>query len=142
MPLERSSPIGSKSAVYKQQHPGSDLVTSQAAQEKDEKQYRKPLSVITTQIPNEVAKAKEHHVIGIKKQSPVFSHVASQVTHAKSGQALSMARHSRCVALSETPNTATKTEEHSVQLIKQPVPKLFYLGMFEISRPLGKGKFG
>jgi aurora kinase, other len=38
---------------------------------------------------------------------------------------------------------ASETERKSTALIEQPsVPKLFHLGMFEIGKPLGKGKFG
>lgn len=63
-------------------------------------------------------------------------------SQAKVGQTLSLHRHALSVSRSVTANTAEKTEERTAQLIKQPVPKLFHLGMFEIGRPLGKGKFG
>ncbi|OAA62023.1 Serine/threonine-protein kinase domain protein [Niveomyces insectorum RCEF 264] len=36
----------------------------------------------------------------------------------------------------------TRAETRTVALVKQPVLKLLHLGMFEIGRPLGKGKFG
>lgn len=85
-----------------------------------------------------MAKTKEHHITIIKQQSTALDHVASQVAQAKGGQALSVAQHPRTVALSE----ASKAEKHSTQLIKQPAARSLHLGMFEIGRALGKGKFG
>ncbi|KAK0634947.1 threonine protein kinase [Bombardia bombarda] len=40
------------------------------------------------------------------------------------------------------PEKGPGTEQNPSTLIKQPVIKLFHLGMFEIGKPLGKGKFG
>lgn len=37
---------------------------------------------------------------------------------------------------------ASEPEHKAATLIKQPTPKTFHLGMFEIGKPLGKGKFG
>lgn len=37
---------------------------------------------------------------------------------------------------------ADEALRQSIQLIEQPKPKAFHLGMFEIGKPLGKGKFG
>ncbi|KAJ4304016.1 spindle assembly checkpoint kinase [Collariella sp. IMI 366227] len=46
-------------------------------------------------------------------------------------------------SLSSRPPTNPATERTSTSSVDQPlVPKQFHLGMFEIGRPLGKGKFG
>ncbi|KAL9086708.1 MAG: hypothetical protein Q9165_007027 [Trypethelium subeluteriae] len=39
-------------------------------------------------------------------------------------------------------NEESRVEDRPVTLIEQPVVKSFHLGMFEIGKPLGKGKFG
>jgi aurora kinase len=45
--------------------------------------------------------------------------------------------------LSSKFSESVKVEQQPTPIYKQPVPpKLFHLGMFEIGRPLGKGKFG
>src|SRR5689334_7221509 len=82
---------------------------------------------------------KEHSAVGAIKTDTVTNHVASQVAQAKGGKALSMVS---CLDLSETSNAVVKAEEHPVQLITQPRPRTFHLGMFDIGRALGKGKFG
>ncbi|KAJ5199317.1 hypothetical protein N7472_004521 [Penicillium cf. griseofulvum] len=102
---------------------------------------RHPLSVVVSQS-NAVLPTEKHHTGDAQRQSTVVSHVVSQVAHAKGGHALSPARRTPSVSQLETTNAVAKTEEHFAQLIKQPVPKTFHLGMFEIGRPLGKGKFG
>jgi aurora kinase len=43
---------------------------------------------------------------------------------------------------SRSSDDLVKTEQNSTPLYSQPTPKQFHLGMFEIGRPLGKGKFG
>ncbi|PKS12682.1 hypothetical protein jhhlp_000890 [Lomentospora prolificans] len=44
---------------------------------------------------------------------------------------------------SARPSAEAELERRSTALVEQPsVPKQFHLGMFEIGRPLGKGKFG
>ncbi|RAL03402.1 aurora family serine/threonine-protein kinase [Aspergillus ibericus CBS 121593] len=169
----------------------SRAVISQGAQVKGEqspRRSRKPLSVISTQAPNKLAKAEGKDIIGTKQQSTAANHVASQVSQTKDEKAPSRARHALAVVIVSqkssdaaskagehhvgeakrqstvvtsqvtqakggrpiplvrrtlsTSNAAVKAEEHSAPLIKQPVPKIFHLGMFEIGRPLGKEKFG
>lgn len=119
---------------------------------------RTPLSDIPTQTHNAVPKAEE--ATGIKKQS-----IASQPPHTKDSQVALRPRHPLSV-VSQPPDVAVETEEHRAgggdikqqgtraksgpaqtgemhpRLIKQPVFKIFHLGMFEIGKPLGKGKFG
>jgi aurora kinase len=47
------------------------------------------------------------------------------------------------VILLSNKSGSSNVESQSTPLYKQPTaPKLFHLGMFEIGRPLGKGKFG
>ncbi|KAG9246962.1 threonine protein kinase [Calycina marina] len=43
---------------------------------------------------------------------------------------------------SRTSEEAARIDRKSNQIYQQPVVKQFHLGMFEIGRPLGKGKFG
>lgn len=133
-------------AIIKQQSTALDPVGSQVAQAKDGKvtsQARRPLSIVLSQAPGTLLKAEGHHVVGdVERQGTVATHVSSQAAQAKGGQALSVARHPRTVALSEISKAAGKAEKHSIQLITQPAPKSLHLGMFEIGRALGKGKFG
>lgn len=45
--------------------------------------------------------------------------------------------------LSKKSQTLTKVEQQPIPIYEQPAPPIqFHLGMFEIGRPLGKGKFG
>lgn len=76
--------------------------------------------------PPDVAFETEHHAGDIKQQNTVTKPRASQA-HAKSGQAGSLAQHSDSVDPLE-PNTVSET---GVRTIKQPIPKLFHLGMIE-----------
>lgn len=46
------------------------------------------------------------------------------------------------VVLPKTSDEATETGRENAPVIRQPVVKQFHLGMFEIGRALGKGKFG
>lgn len=131
-------------------------ITSETAPENGAKRNslraRTPLSDIPTQTHNAVPRAEDHH---IKKQS-----IASQPSHTKESQVAPRPRHPLSV-VSQPPDVAVETEEHRtgegdikqqgahakigeqpVRLIKQPVFKIFHLGMFEIGKPLGKGKFG
>jgi aurora kinase len=102
---------------------------------------RHPLSVVVSQ--SNAAPATEKYQTGdVKRQSTAVNHVVSQVAHAKGEHAPSPARRAPSVAQSAATNAMAKTEDHFAQLIQQPVPKEFHLGMFEIGRPLGKGKFG
>lgn len=81
-----------------------------------------------SQAPNVALELGEQPAGDVKEQDVVTIHVV-QATGRRSQHV--------SVALSET-----STEYHTVQLIKQPVAKILHLGMFEIGRALGKGKFG
>jgi len=67
-----------------------------------------------------------------KQQKVVANHIPEQGARAKGGQALA----------SGAANAAVDANEQSARIITQPSHASFHLGMFEIGRPLGKGKFG
>ncbi|KAL3471610.1 kinase-like domain-containing protein [Aspergillus californicus] len=137
-----------KATVYKQQRTITiNPIASEIGQENGEKSLRRtrtPLSISSTKTHNKVAKAEEQHIPGLKKQSTPSSHVPSQISLTENGQVLSRPRHPLSVVSRppDTHNTVSETGEHPVRLIKQPIPKIFHLGMFEIGKALGKGKFG
>ncbi|KAK1973584.1 LOW QUALITY PROTEIN: kinase-like domain-containing protein [Colletotrichum cereale] len=67
---------------------------------------------------------------------------SSQVAKHKAKSPISAIKPSPCI-LSGTSYEAPKPDRDSVPLvIKLSDPKVFHLGMFEIGRPLGKGRFG
>ncbi|KAJ5927629.1 kinase-like protein [Penicillium verrucosum] len=89
-------PESSKSNMYKQQCTIIDPVASQVNRVKGGKVLRpsrKPLSVISTQRPDEVVKAKEHNVTDIDQQSTTLNRIASKFTQAKDQPASSRTRH-------------------------------------------------
>ena len=63
----------------------------------------------------------------------------SDAAQIKAKQSRSPLRHPLSV-LSQAPNTAGG--QYPFRLSKQLLPKVFHLGMFEVGRALGKGKFG
>lgn len=77
----------------------------------------------------------------VKSQATVQGPTQFHAAQIKGRQSLSQLRHPLSV-LSQAPNAAVKWEQHTVRLAKQPQPKVFHLGMFEVGRALGKGKFG
>ncbi|KAJ5706674.1 kinase-like protein [Penicillium malachiteum] len=104
-------------------------------------QARHPLSVVITSTSNSDSKAEDRDDGTIKKRSKVAKPAASKLAQSGSSQSTSLARLALTSTLPERPKAAV-TEEHNVPLITQPSPKEFHLGMFEIGKPLGKGKFG
>ncbi|KAI1191140.1 Pkinase-domain-containing protein [Nemania serpens] len=68
----------------------------------------------------------------------------SQAAHRKTAQPSSPARKAlpSTAASRGSSDDAAHAERKSASLIEQPSFKQFHLGMFEIGRPLGKGKFG
>ncbi|KAL5339040.1 kinase-like domain-containing protein [Aspergillus crustosus] len=147
-------PESSKSAVYTQPHVVVDLAASQLTQEKGRnplRRTRKPLSMIppikqrssTSHVASKVASAKDSQAASRARHSPsIRPQTPDAAFETDAHHVSSLASHALALALSETPNKLRKADEHSIQFIKQPVPKLFHLGMFEVGRPLGKGKFG
>ncbi|KAJ5573847.1 Pkinase-domain-containing protein [Penicillium hispanicum] len=130
----------------KQQIAAGSYAPSQATRSPNGKapsRAQHPLSISTWQTPDATLEIEnQQRGRDIERQSAVAKHVVPPVAQAKGGQALSLARHALSVAQSKANNTAMEAEENSLQLIQQPVPKVLHLGMFEIGRPLGKGKFG
>lgn len=93
---------------------------------------RHPLSVMMSQSSYPGLETKEQLPHEAKQQKAVANHITSQGARAKSGQALA----------SGAANAAVHANEQSARIITQPSYTSFHLGMFEIGRPLGKGKFG
>ncbi|KZN89250.1 Serine/threonine-protein kinase [Penicillium chrysogenum] len=93
---------------------------------------RHPLSVVVLQTQGTAFETQRHKDYYAEQHVTATKNVPSQVAKTKSRQPVFV----------DQLNAAVKAEQHSAQLIKQPVPKELHLGMFEIGRPLGKGKFG
>ncbi|KAI0424295.1 kinase-like protein [Xylaria sp. FL1042] len=51
-------------------------------------------------------------------------------------------QNASAVSARQTSNETSRTDRTSATLVTQPAVKAFHLGMFEIGKPLGKGKFG
>ncbi|PLN82759.1 Pkinase-domain-containing protein [Aspergillus taichungensis] len=105
-------------------------------------QARHPLSVVILQTPDATFEKGDHHVSDVKRQSVVAGHGTPQGTRSKNAQVAPRPRHPAIAALLEAPNKVIKPEEYAAPLVKQPVPKTLHLGLFEVGKPLGKGKFG
>jgi aurora kinase, other len=101
-------------------------------------QLRKPLGIIT----NPPVKSEKYRVGDVKQQNTIIVPVASQVVQAKDRQSVSRGQKSIPAVSSRTSNATVATEEQPAPIIKQPSFKQFHLGMFEVGRALGKGKFG
>ncbi|PLB43543.1 Pkinase-domain-containing protein [Aspergillus steynii IBT 23096] len=139
-------------SVISTQKPGEGTITtvnhaiSQVPQSKylqSPSRGRHPLSIVVSQKPDAASEVeKQPNSRDVEGQSPTSHRLAPQVAETKGGRALSRSRNTPFAASSETPDPVVKAEEPSPNLIKQPVPKVFHLGMFEVGRPLGKGKFG
>ncbi|PYH37411.1 kinase-like protein [Aspergillus neoniger CBS 115656] len=104
---------------------------------------RHPLASVASQDTDDAANQDDQHATTDSKTQPTRqSSVPSQPPRQKERQSsTSQARHPLSV-LSQAPNAAVKREQHSTKLTKQPMPRLLHLGMFEIGKALGKGKFG
>ncbi|KAI0195338.1 kinase-like domain-containing protein [Xylaria flabelliformis] len=74
-----------------------------------------------------------------KQRSRIPIAVPPQAAQALKGEkACSMVRKHLSITLSEVVEAGST----AVPIIKQPVVKQFHLGMFEVGKPLGKGKYG
>ncbi|PYI34181.1 kinase-like protein [Aspergillus indologenus CBS 114.80] len=103
---------------------------------------RHPLSVVVSQESDEAADKEDALAAAdVKSQARTQGHTRSHAAEGKGRQSLSQLRHPLSV-LSQAPNADVKREQYPVRLIKQPLPKVLHLGMFEVGRALGKGKFG
>ncbi|KAJ2983933.1 hypothetical protein NUW58_g6168 [Xylaria curta] len=56
--------------------------------------------------------------------------------------AVEAATRSKGLVGTEKSNETSRNEPMSATLVREPAIKIFHLGMFEIGKPLGKGKFG
>lgn len=101
---------------------------------------RHPLSVVVSQA-SATTFEKEEDRNDAKPRNKVTNPALSQAVRAKGGQVSSLARLTLSATL-EAPKATSEPENDPTNLIKQPTPKSFHLGMFEIGRPLGRGKFG
>ncbi|BCS04653.1 spindle assembly checkpoint kinase [Aspergillus luchuensis] len=102
-----------------------------------------PLASVASQDTDDAANQNDQHATtDSKTQATRQSSAPSQPPRQKERQAsTSQARHPLSV-LSQAPNATVKREQHSTKLTKQPIPRIIHLGMFEIGKALGKGKFG
>ncbi|KAK1141709.1 spindle assembly checkpoint kinase [Aspergillus melleus] len=80
---------------------------------------------------------EEDQTEGTKEKGRLPDHDASPKPQEHGGKARLSDPGNHSISLSKTPK-----EVGSTQLVKLAVHKQFHLGMFEIGRPLGKGKFG
>ncbi|OKL61220.1 Serine/threonine-protein kinase ark1 [Talaromyces atroroseus] len=134
-------PKYSESAVHRQQSTNAKQATSQAVPGKERQSaahFRKPLGIIS----NAPVKTDKYRVTDVKQQNTIIVPVASQVAPIRDSQAILRGQKSIPTVSSRTSSAAGATEEQPATIIKQPVFKQFQLGMFEVGRSLGKGKFG
>ncbi|KAI6091104.1 kinase-like protein [Hypoxylon rubiginosum] len=113
----------------------------------DENEYTKSkATVTTTQIAHKQSRPNLFKVALQTQSANTVTSVTlpSQAAQRKGAQPPSPTRKPLPgPASSRSFGEVVEVERKSVTLIEQPlVPKQFHLGMFEIGRPLGKGKFG
>ncbi|EAW22771.1 aurora family serine/threonine-protein kinase [Aspergillus fischeri NRRL 181] len=118
------------------------LQTTPARVQQTSSKTRHPLSVVVSQESDEaVNEEDELAATYVKSQATAQGPTHSLAAQIKGRESLSQLRHPLSV-LSQAPNAAVEREQHTVRLTKQPQSKVFHLGMFEVGRALGKGKFG
>ncbi|KAI1417590.1 kinase-like protein [Hypoxylon sp. FL1857] len=114
----------------------------------DENDYHKSKAIVTTtQIAHSSSRPNLYKVALQAQSANTVTAVTlpSQAAQRKGAQPSSPTRKPlpTASAASRQSDELAKEERKSVTLIEQPYPpKQFHLGMFEIGRPLGKGKFG
>ncbi|KAI0539896.1 Pkinase-domain-containing protein [Xylaria digitata] len=112
----------------------------------DENDYQKTKVVTTTtQVAHNSGRSNLYKVaLQTQTANAVSAAVTlpSQAAQRKAAQPSSPTRKALPTAASRTSDEAVQIERKSTVLIEQPSIKQFHLGMFEIGRPLGKGKFG
>ncbi|KAH8157708.1 hypothetical protein CIB48_g10539 [Xylaria polymorpha] len=113
----------------------------------DENEYQKTKVVATTtQVAHSSSRPNLYKVaLQTQNANTVAATVTlpSQAVQRKPAQPPSPVRKALPSAISRiSSEEATQVERKSAVLIDQPSIKHFHLGMFEIGRPLGKGKFG
>ncbi|KAI1375052.1 kinase-like protein [Hypoxylon crocopeplum] len=114
----------------------------------DENEYQKSKVITTTtQLPHSSSRPNLYKVALQAQSANTVTSVTlpSQAAQRKGAQPASPARKPlpTASAASRSSDELAYAERRSVALIEQPYGlKQFHLGMFEIGRPLGKGKFG
>ncbi|KAI0106280.1 serine/threonine-protein kinase [Nemania sp. FL0031] len=106
-------------------------------------ELRVHLGQMSLQDENDVPDGSKLHsktkVAPAKQHGTIASAVPSRVAQASKGE---QARSSVRRPLSVVPAEVAEAGQNTLPILKQPIMKQFHLGMFEIGKPLGKGKFG
>ncbi|KAK2059415.1 kinase-like protein [Colletotrichum caudatum] len=111
------------------------------------KLYSKTQSLVKTSQLSQPS--SRPNLVKVALQSQSTNAVASVTLPSQSAQRL--AKNPASPARKPLPSTSSRTSDEvgeverksTISLIVEPsTPKIFHLGMFEIGRPLGKGKFG
>ena len=106
------------------------------------------LQVVTTtttaQISHNGARPNLYKVALQSQSSSAVASVTlpSQAAQRKANPAASPARKPLPSSASRTSDEAAEDQKSTALTVSPGIPKQFHLGMFEIGRPLGKGKFG
>ncbi|KAI1771407.1 kinase-like protein [Hypoxylon cercidicola] len=112
----------------------------------DENDYNAKSKVIstTTQLSHKSSRPNLFKVALQMQSANTVTSVTlpSQAAQRKGTQPTSPTRKPLPGPASRSSDELAQVERKSVTLIEQPSIKQFHLGMFEIGRPLGKGKFG
>ncbi|XXH05061.1 Mitochondrial inner membrane protease atp23 [Hypoxylon texense] len=112
----------------------------------DENEYTKSKVITTTtQIPHKSSRPNLFKVALQTQSANTVTSVTlpSQAAQRKGAQPTSPTRKPLPGPASRSSDELAQVEKKQPTLIDQPsIPKQFHLGMFEIGRPLGKGKFG
>ncbi|KAH9900492.1 protein kinase-like domain-containing protein [Xylariomycetidae sp. FL2044] len=113
----------------------------------DENEYQNQKSKVittTTQLSHSSSRPNLYKVALQTQGASTVTSVTlpSQAAQRKGAQPPSPTRKPLPSAAVRSSDELAQVERKSVILLKQPSIKLFHLGMFEIGRPLGKGKFG
>ncbi|KAI2630717.1 kinase-like protein [Hypoxylon sp. NC1633] len=114
----------------------------------DENEYQKSKVITTTTQLAHSTSRQNLYKIALQTQSAnsvTAVTLPSQAAQRKGAQPGSPTRKPlpTASAAAKTSDELTVVERKSVTLIEQPyAPRQFHLGMFEIGKPLGKGKFG
>ncbi|KND90369.1 Serine/threonine-protein kinase ark1 [Tolypocladium ophioglossoides CBS 100239] len=94
----------------------------------------------TTPLSHSSCPPKDVKLVVHEQQATSATALPSQAAQTKAKQPPT--RKALPVVPSKTSDEALETKGENVPVIRQPVVKQFHLGMFEIGRALGKGKFG
>ncbi|KAI2637452.1 Pkinase-domain-containing protein [Xylaria nigripes] len=114
----------------------------------DENKYPKTKVISSTTQGTHAASRPNVYKVALQAQSANANAVSAAVTlpsqaaQRKAAPPPSPTRKALPTAPSRSSNETSQVERKSTPLIEQPTIKQFHLGMFEIGRPLGKGKFG